>query len=305
MPPFSLPLVSIVTPAYNQGEYLSETIDSVLAQDYPNIEYIVLDDGSTDSTPEVMARYASRVRGERQANMGQSNTLNKGWAASRGAYLGYVSSDDRLLPHAVSALVTALEANPHAAVAYGDFNLIDEHGRFVKVVESPEYDHRAMVEELICQPGAGALFRREVFERAGGWNPALRKIPDFEFWLRASRCGPFVRVARVLADYRVHAESTAVRPIPHVQSMEIVAAMSGYWGEASGPAARRSMSRAHFKAARSHAQSGRVGSALRHFALSARLQPSQWVSPAAWRGLASALLMRLTYRFGAIAAHLR
>jgi glycosyltransferase involved in cell wall biosynthesis len=83
------PLVTIITPAYNQGEYLAETLDSMLAQDYPALEYKVLDDGSTDTTPAVLASYTGRVDWERQANMGQSRTLNKGWQAAKGDYLGY------------------------------------------------------------------------------------------------------------------------------------------------------------------------------------------------------------------------
>src|SRR6185436_16378340 len=125
----SSPLVSIVTPTYNQAEFLAATLDSMLGQDYPNIEYIVLDDGSTDNTPEVLARYNGRVNWERQANMGQSRTLNKAWAQARGEYLGYLSSDDLLLPHAISTLVKTLQSQPDAVVAYCDFDLIDGNGR--------------------------------------------------------------------------------------------------------------------------------------------------------------------------------
>ena len=88
------PLVSIVTPTYNQAQYLAETIDSVLEQDYPNVEYIVLDDGSTDDTSSVLERYNGLIRHERHANMGQARTLNCGWAMTNGQIIGYLSSDD-------------------------------------------------------------------------------------------------------------------------------------------------------------------------------------------------------------------
>src|SRR5439155_19151445 len=113
----ALPLVSIVTPAYNQAEYLPETIESVLAQDYPNIEYIVLDDGSTDDTSKVLERYTGRLRWERHENIGQSRSLNKGWSMSRGDLLGYISSDDRLKKDCISRLVAALQAQREAVVA--------------------------------------------------------------------------------------------------------------------------------------------------------------------------------------------
>lgn len=127
-----LSLVSIVTPAFNQAKYLVETIESVLAQDYPNIEYIVLNDGSTDNTEEILRRYEGFLKWETQKNMGQSKTLNKGWSISSGKYLGYLSSDDILYPNAVSELVEVLERLPEIGVSYCDFDIINEHGTHVK-----------------------------------------------------------------------------------------------------------------------------------------------------------------------------
>jgi len=244
MPEPRRPLVSIITPAYNQADYLAETLDSMLAQDYPNIEYIVLDDGSTDRTPDVLRGYTGRVHWERQANMGQSRTLNRGWGLSRGEYIGYLSSDDLLVPNAIATLVKALQANPDAVVAYCDFDLIDSKGRQVGVVHAPDFDHHRMVEQLICPPGPGALFRRSVFEHTGGWNERLRKIPDFEFWLRAARLGRFVRVPQVLAQYRVHEESASIRPVPAERSMEIADTMHAYWAGQDSASARLSLASA-------------------------------------------------------------
>lgn len=301
----TLPLVSIVTPTYNQAEFLAATLDSMLAQDYPNIEYIVLDDGSTDGTPDVLARYSGRVNWERQANMGQSRTLNKGWAQARGEYLGYLSSDDLLLPHAISTLVAALQARPEAQVAYCDFDLIDGNGRRTGNVQTPDYDYRRMVEELICPPGPGALFRRSLFERIGGWDEHLRKIPDFEYWLRAGRVGPFVRIPQVLAQYRVHEESTAIRPVAPERSMEIVETVRAYWTDAHSASARASFASAHLHAAKSHAQSGRFLAALDQFRRSIRYRPKNLVSISAWRKLLFGFAMRYASRFGRLSAKLR
>ena len=305
MPEPHRPLVSIITPAYNQADYLAETLDSMLAQDYPNIEYLVLDDGSTDATPQVLQRYDGRVRWERHNNMGQSRTLNKGWAQSRGEYIGYLSSDDLLLPHALSTLVDALEANPQAMVAYCDFDLIDAQSIKVGVATSPDFDHRRMLEQLICPPGPGALFRRAVFDQTGGWNASLRKIPDFEFWLRAARLGPFIRVPQVLAQYRVHEESASIRPIPAERSMEIVETMHDYWKDDPSPSARLSLASAHLKAAKSHAQSGRVLYALQQFWAATRYRPKTLVSVSSWGKLLAGFGLRLTSRFGQLSARLR
>jgi glycosyltransferase involved in cell wall biosynthesis len=198
------PLVSIVVPAYNHADYLKECIESILAQDYPRVELIVLNDGSTDMTPAILLAYGDRFRWENQANMGQSATLNKGWAMASGDILAYLSADDSLRPEAVSEAVAVLAANPGIAVTYSDFDLIDEHSRPVRRVATRDFDARDLVLDLVCQPGPGAFFRREAFLRAGPWNPELRQNPDLDFWLRLSLVGSFLRIPKVLAGFRVH-----------------------------------------------------------------------------------------------------
>jgi glycosyltransferase involved in cell wall biosynthesis len=290
------PRVTLVTPAYNQAEYLAETIASVLAQDYPNLEYVVLDDGSTDNTPEVLAAFAGQVLCVRHDNMGQAATLNRGWAMAQGELLGYISSDDRLKPHAVSALVEALTKQPQAMVSYGDFDIIDSSGQRVRTVEAEEFDVKRLAVDLVCQPGAGALFRREVFLRHGGWTAHLRQVPDYEFWLRASRAGPFVRVPGVLAEYRVHEGSASFRAVIPERSNEIIHVMNAHWIGRSGANVERSISVAHLLAAKSHAQSGRFGEAALHWARAARRSPAVAISVSGARVLLSGLLRRLAYR---------
>ena len=290
------PLVSIVTPAYNQAEYLAETIESVLAQDYPNIEYIVLDDGSTDSTPEVLQRYKNRVRWERHENMGQARTLNKGWSIARGALLGYLSSDDCLSPKAISQLVQKISDEPKASAVYCDFELMDAQSRSFRTIFVEDFKADRLYIDLVCQPGPGALFRREVFDTAGGWAEHLSQVPDFEFWLRAAKFGQFVRVPQVLAQFRVHEGSASFRPISAVRSMEIVEVMSSYWGKQTGQKFRRSMATAHLVAAKSHAQSGRLNAFFTQWRSALRHRPSIILSPHAWRTLLSGLLRRAAYQ---------
>ena len=121
----SQPKVSLVIPAYNHAAYLAEAIDGILAQDYPNVELIVLNDGSTDETEHVLRQYpADRFYWETQPNMGQSATLNKGWRLAHGEILGYLSADDKLRPTAVSRSVECLTRNLHVAATYCDYELI-------------------------------------------------------------------------------------------------------------------------------------------------------------------------------------
>nr|WP_305909921.1 glycosyltransferase [Methylomarinum sp. Ch1-1]MDP4522860.1 glycosyltransferase [Methylomarinum sp. Ch1-1] len=154
------PLVTIVTPTYNQAEYLAETIESILAQTYPNIEYIVINDGSTDHTEEVLNLYRERVTCITQENMGQSATLNKGWTIAKGKFIGYLSSDDILYPDAISCLVDALkEADlKKLGVFYGSFNIITQSGRIVKKIEPEKYSKSRLQIDLICQPGLRCHF---------------------------------------------------------------------------------------------------------------------------------------------------
>ena len=298
----NLPLVSIVTPAYNQGEYLAATIESVLAQDYPKLEYIVLDDGSTDNTPEVLKKYGGRIRHERHENMGQANTLNRGWAMSAGSLIGYLSSDDLLEPNAVSKLVETLLARQDASVVYCDYTLIDAQGRRFRKVRSEEFNASRLCEDLVCQPGPGALFRREVFDQTGGWVGQLQQVPDFQFWLKAFKFGPFVRAPHVLAHYRIHDASASFRPITTKRSMEIVDIMSEYWRGQTGPEVSKSMAKAHIIAAKNHAQSGRIMDCLFTWIKAIRFSSRMLLSISAWRIVASGMLRRAIHRVRQIAS---
>jgi len=162
------PLVSIVTPVFNQGPYLSETIESVLAQDYRSIEYIVIDDGSTDNTSEVLKRYSHKITALTQSNMGQAWTLNKGWSLASGKYIGYLSADDVLYPNAVSNLVHALERDPEVVAVYPDADTIDLESRVVTKNVCRPFDYNHLVISQECFIGPGALFRKSAYEQAGG-----------------------------------------------------------------------------------------------------------------------------------------
>src|SRR5262245_18951107 len=126
------PLVSIVIPACNHARSVSQAVRSVLGQDYPRVELIVLDDGSTDNTREVLTRLPGAFRWESHANVGQAQTLNKGWQMARGDILAHLSAYDALAPGATSAAVSALAANPEAVATYCDFELIDPASRMIR-----------------------------------------------------------------------------------------------------------------------------------------------------------------------------
>lgn len=292
-----LPLVSIVIPAYNQAEYLEAAIESVLTQDYPALELCVVDDGSTDDTAKVLGRYADRAICLSQPNMGQAATLNKGWNLCRGELLGYLSSDDRLLPGAIRTLVQALSNAPDCQVAYPDYDLIDARGGKIKTVVAEDFSLPRLTEELVCQPGPGALFRREVLAQTGGWSSGFRLVPDFEFWLRAAKLGPFLHVPGVLAQYRVHDGSASFRPASSQAAGEIVRAVASFWGATDSEPARRARSNAYLISAKTHALSGRSGQMLSALWQAAWLCPGLLLTPRAWRIALSGSYRRVQQRF--------
>jgi glycosyltransferase involved in cell wall biosynthesis len=205
-----LPLVSIITPAYNRASYLDETIQSVLAQDYPNIEYIVLNDGSTDNTREVLKKYTGRLIWETHSNMGETKTVNKGWSMAHGEIVAVANSDDPLLPRAVSSAVAFLQTHPDILVAYPDWDFIDPDSNVTGHHQVPEYDYLYMLRRHHCSVGPGAFIRRQAFELAGMRDPEFRYVADFEYWLRLGLYGKFARIPKTLATFRVHPDSASV-----------------------------------------------------------------------------------------------
>jgi glycosyltransferase involved in cell wall biosynthesis len=272
------PTVTIVTPAYNQGQYLTETIESVLAQDYPHIEYIVLDDGSTDDTPQVLERYAHRLRAIRHPNMGQARTLNAGWALASGHYLGYLSSDDVLYPSAVSSLVRVLQTDPGIACAFPDCDLIDSESRIVKRQVCQPFDLERLVVEQECHIGPGALFTRAGYAQVGGWRPELRLAPDREFWMRLASQGRFEFVRQSLAGYRLHPKSISYRDVAEEISREYIAVLDDYFSRPGAPAgilARKAEAygRATLVVARNAFRSGRLARGLALYREACTLHP--------------------------------
>src|SRR6267142_3353646 len=145
MSDIQLPLVSIVTPTFNQAAFLCETIESVLTQDYPNIEYLVIDDGSTDETPEILSGYTGRVAWESQTNIGQTATINKGWERSRGEIITWLNSDDTYLPGAVSKAVDYFQKHPGVDIVYGDTLLTKADGSPIERMQAAEFKYHELV----------------------------------------------------------------------------------------------------------------------------------------------------------------
>jgi glycosyltransferase involved in cell wall biosynthesis len=229
------PLVTIVTPVYNQGKFIEETIRSVLNQDYSNIEYLVIDDGSTDDTPEVLSKFSDQISCLRQENVGQAETLNRGWETARGEIIGYLSADDILYPGAVSKLVRVLERDKDTVCVFPDADLIDNESRVVKKSVCRPFDLADLVVLQECYIGPGALFRRSAFQSSGGWRSDLRLAPDREFWIRLASCGNFKMLTEVLAGYRMHPLSISYKEVSEDVSREYLYVLDSYFAATNIP----------------------------------------------------------------------
>ena len=198
------PRLTVITPTYNRADLLGETIESVLSQAGPHVEYLVLDDGSIDGTPALLAKYAGRLTALRHDNMGEQPTVNRGIAQARGDLCMVVNSDDPLRPGAIAEAIRVMDQNPTLAAAYPDWDEIDEHGQIITQHTAPEFDLAGMLSFHECQPGPGAIMRTRLVQQIGGRDEMYRYVADYDMWLRLALVGPMQRIPTPLATWRHH-----------------------------------------------------------------------------------------------------
>ncbi len=201
------PLVSIITPSYNQAAFLENTIRSVLGQDYGRIEYLIVDGGSTDNSPEIIRRYADRLAWwVSEPDSGQAAALGKGFARASGQIVAWLNSDDMYAPGAVSRAVAALERYPQAGLVYADAISIDAAGRPLYRQSFDHYDLADLAAfQIICQPAV--FLRRAALQQAGGIDPHYHYLLDHQLWLRIAARGEIRYVPEIWAYPRYHASA--------------------------------------------------------------------------------------------------
>jgi glycosyltransferase involved in cell wall biosynthesis len=198
-------LVSVVTPSYNQAAFLEQTVRSVLEQDYRELEYFVIDGGSTDGSVDVIKCYADRLAGwESEKDSGQAEAINKGMKRARGDIVAWLNSDDTFLPGAVMAAVQAFASHPQAVLVYGDTRAVDAENRILNVLKYRQLS----LEDLLCFEiiGQPAVFmRRSAFEAAGGLDTSYHFMLDHQLWIKLAQQGEMVHVDQLWASARYHA----------------------------------------------------------------------------------------------------
>jgi glycosyltransferase involved in cell wall biosynthesis len=280
------PLVSIVTPSFNQGPFLQETIESVLAQTYEPIEYLVIDGASTDNSAEIIRRYAGRLAyWVSEPDRGQSHAINKGLQRCTGAIIGWLNSDDTLMPGAVARIVAAMQESP--TVVHGSARLVDGAGQIIARPKlskrNQEFGLQTIIGEgLVNQPGA--FWNRAAMERAGYLNENLNYIMDYELWVRMALAGAeFKRLEDPpLATYRLTGDTKTVAGMYKV-GLEKLTVLDWLLSDPQLPdktglsqakleqAARRARSLAGLKVARGYARLP-----------GHRLQTLRWLARSAW-----------------------
>lgn len=197
-------LVSIVMPTYNQAHYLPEALEGVFAQTYPSYELIVVDDGSTDNTSQVLDNYRRQYEFTiiSQENQRLPRALNSGFRCAHGDYLTWTSSDNIMLPCMLEVLVQALEDKPKVGLVYADRYLMDDDGNDLGRFDLPDYDSHLLLHTNLVH--CCFLYRRECMEKVGLFDPEFIYGEDWEYWIRISEHYEMKRVSEALYRYRVH-----------------------------------------------------------------------------------------------------
>src|SRR5262245_16828402 len=219
------PLTSVVTPSLNQGKFIEETIRSVLLQGYPELEYIIIDGGSTDGSVEVIKKYEPWLTyWVSEPDRGQSHAINKGWQRACGEILAWLNSDDTYNPGALRCAVEALRDNPAVGMVYSDMNYIDASSKIIYRLRSQPYEfHKLLLDNYVTQ--STAFVRREVLDAVGFLDESFNLIMDHELWLRVGRTNAVAYLpGAVLANLRIYPETKSNRLLVarHIEGLRLL-----------------------------------------------------------------------------------
>ena len=207
------PLVTIVTPSFNQAPYLETTIRSVLNQDYPNIEYIVMDGGSSDGSAEILARYSDRLSyWESVKDKGQTDAINKGFSRAHGEILAWINSDDVLYPHAVREAVAFLTEHPDHGLVYGNSDFIDADGKVIGKFNAKQTNYKKLTQGYVHIPQQAAFWRADLWNQVGPLDDTIYFAMDYDLWLRLAKISEikYLDNPDPWAAFRLHADAKTI-----------------------------------------------------------------------------------------------
>lgn len=207
------PTVSIITPSYNQAAYLERTILSVLEQDYPNIEYIVIDGGSDDGSVDVIQRYADRLAyWESVKDKGQTDAINKGFSHAHGEILAWLNSDDILYSHAVREAAAYLTAHPDCGLVYGNCDFIDAEDRVIGRFNAKQTDYKKLTQGYVHIPQQASFWRADLWQQVGPLDASIYFAMDYDLWLRLAKVSEikYLPTTEPWAAFRLHADAKTI-----------------------------------------------------------------------------------------------
>ena len=205
------PLVSIITPSYNQASYLEETIQSVLNQTYPSIEYIIMDGGSNDGSLEIIKKYALKfAHWVSEKDRGQTDAINKGFALAKGEVLAWLNSDDTLLPNAVEEAVEYLSTHPVTGLVYGEANYIDEKSKVIGRFPAAQTDLARLRRGYVHIPQQASFFRKSLWDQVGPLDSELFFAMDYDLWVRLAALSELKYIPHTWANFRLHADAKTI-----------------------------------------------------------------------------------------------
>ena len=207
----TMPKISIVTPSYNQGEYLERTISSVLEQDYPNIEYIIIDGGSTDNSVEIIKKYEKYISfWTSEPDKGQADAINKGFSKASGDIIAWINSDDMYLPGAFNIAAEAFMKNPDASIIYGDYIKVDSSDKCIALRRQPSFDFRTCLFGYLTVMQPASFFNRKAYLNTGGIDITFNYAMDYDIIVNLAQQGQVVHLKEYLAAFRLHTTSKSV-----------------------------------------------------------------------------------------------
>ena len=214
----NLPTVSIITPTLNQGQYIQQTIESVLTQDYPHIEFVIVDGGSTDNTEKILSNYKNHIKYIRKKGSSQTNAINYGLKIAKGDIVTYLNSDDFYQPHALKKVVGYFVEHDKAMWLTGLCQIVDEKNIPIRgdsnmyKIMFPKCMRPRLTREIVQYVGQPATFwRRRVHQEIGYFDETLRYTMDYDFWMRLFHLYPLHFIDDTLASFRVHKNSKTFR----------------------------------------------------------------------------------------------
>jgi glycosyltransferase involved in cell wall biosynthesis len=206
------PLVSIITPSFNQSRFIEATIRSVLEQDYPSIEYIIVDGGSNDGSVDIINRYAGKLAWwVSEKDKGQTDALNKGFLQAKGEILAWINSDDTYEPGTVTSAVKYLVENPRMGMVYADTNFIDENGQVIGCFPAAQTDYRRLRQGYVHIPQQAAFFRASLWRQVAPLDPDFYFAMDYDLWVRLARLAPLSYLpGQSWANFRLHTSGKTI-----------------------------------------------------------------------------------------------